>query len=404
MQKTKIIAGIEIGTGKVSVLLGEIVEGRSLNVIGMGQCSSKGVVKGDIVDFHEANDCTHAAILAAENQAGVKIDGVYLAMSGTHIEGFASEASVNVTGVDGMVTSGDLQQVCDVAQSRELPDHRTVIHHLRRPYRLDGRCLNTPVGMEGEKLEVSYWTSHGDARKISDAIHIINGFNLHVDDIILSGLASSSTVTTPEERKSGVLVIDLGRGTTDYALYSEGRCMIAGSVPIGGDHVSNDLSIGLRVRLKQAESLKLRFGSAVTESNDKTEKVWLNNDLEIGDRPVPLWSIQKIVELRMAETLEVVKKKLGKLYSKEKLGAGVVLCGGGSNLKNIDQCASAIFGTETRIGDNRSMASGELKDGQYSTPLGLLHYGLRYQGGREIVNNPQSAGLFGKLKGLFQKG
>lgn len=403
MQKTKIIAGVEIGTGKVSVLLGEIVEGRSLNVIGMGQCSSKGILKGDIVDFHEANDCTHAAILAAENQAGVKIDGVYLALSGTHIEGFASEASVNVTGSEGMVTKGDLQQVCEVAQSRELPDNRTVIHHLRRPYKLDGRCLNSPVGMEGEKLEVSYWTSHGDSRKISDAIHIINGFNLHVDDIILSALASSSTVTTPEERQSGVLVIDLGRGTTDYALYSEGRCMIAGALPIGGDHISNDLSIGLRVRLKQAESLKIRFGSAVTEHTDKSEKVWLNNDLEIGDRPVPLWSIEKIVELRMIETLEVVKKRLGKLYSSDRLGAGIVLCGGGSNLTNVDRCAASVFGAEVRIGDNRSMATGELKDGKFSTALGLLHYGLRYQGGRELVNADQGSGIFGKLKGLFQK-
>ncbi len=402
MHKSKVIAGVEIGTNKVAVLLGEIQEGKSLNVIGFGHCSSRGVLKGEIIDFYEASDCAHAAILAAENQAKVKIDGVYLALSGGHIRGRSSEASVNITSTDGRVTREDIEHVSAMAKERDLPENCAVIHHLRRPYALDGRMVEQPIAMEGERLEANYWTVYGDDRIISDAIHIINGFNLHVDDVVLSGLASSVAVATLEEKKNGVLVIDIGRGSTDYAVFMNGRCMSAGCIPIGGDHISNDLSIGLRIRLKQADSLKHRYGSAIVEHKDKTEKVWLNNDLEIGDRLVPLWSIEKIVELRVRELFNVVRKKLGALARPERLPAGVVLCGGTSHLRNIEICTADVFETRARIGDNGAMASEELRDSQYSVALGLLHYGLRYQNEHDHVTQ-RNRGFMGKLKGMFQK-
>lgn len=402
MYKSKIIAGIEIGTGKIAVLLGEIVEGKSLNIVGKVQCSSQGVLKGDIVDIYEARESVHAAILSAENQAGVKIDGAYLAISGTHIEGTARTASVNVSGEQECVSKEDIRQLAVISEERELPENRTVIHNLRRPYLLDGRVVGFPEGMHGEKLEASRWMVHGDARKLSDAIHVINGFNLHVDDVILSGVAASAAVTTVEERDSGTLVIDMGGGTTDYALYSHGKCMIAGALPIGGDHISNDISIGLRMRLKQAEALKIRFGSAVVEHKDKSEKVWLNNDLEIGDRPVPLWSLEKIIQLRATETFEVVRKKLGAMYRPDKLGAGVVLTGGASQMRGIERCAAVVFNVSVRLGDNASMAQGELKEAQYSTALGLLHYGLKTQNSEHSYAAAESHGIWKKITGYWK--
>lgn len=397
---SKVIAGVDIGTSKVTVLLGEIYEQGKLNLIGLGQSSSKGMLKGEIVDYHAASDCVHAAILSAEHQAGVSIDGVYLSLSGGHIEGFPSEASVNVTAPDGRVQQEDIDQVCKLAQGRELPENRTVIHHLRRPYKLDGRLIKSPVGLEGERLEVSYWTMHGDSRKISDAIHTINGFNLHVDDIVLAGLATSAVVVTPDQKKNGVLVLDIGRGTTDYALFTDGRCVKAGCLPIGGDHISNDLSIGLRMRLKQAESLKLRYGSAKLEHRDKTEKVWLNNDFEIGDRKIPLWSIEKVIEMRVTEIFEVVRKKLGAQFSPEKISSGVVLAGGTSSLANIEECAENVFGIQAQLGDNSMMASGELKDSQFSTALGLLNYGLQYRS-ENSYRSHRKGNVFNRLVGML---
>ncbi|MAM91113.1 MAG: cell division protein FtsA [Opitutaceae bacterium] len=397
MYRSKIIAGIEIGTSKVSVLLGEIAEGRSLNIIGLGQSSSKGVLKGDIVDFHEASDCTHAAILSAEEQAGVKIDGVYLAVSGSDIEGFASEASVNVTAGNHRVTKEEIEQVSGLAKTREIPEDRVVVHHLRRPYRLDSRPVEAPLNMEGDRLEANYWTVHGNARKIGDAIHIINGFNLHVDDVVLGALAAGSIVATEEEKRNGCLVVDIGRGSTDYAVFQGGRCVLAGCLPLGGDHISNDLSIGLRMRLKQAESLKRRYGSATVEHKNKSEKVWLNNDFEIGDRPVPLWSVEKIIELRTTEIFQVVQKKLGAHGRSERLSGGVILSGGTSNLRNIEACSEAVFGASTRVGDNTALATGDLRDAQYSVVIGLLKYGLQYHSAGDEKEDAR-AGLFGKLR------
>ena len=397
MYRSKIIAGVEIGTSKVSVLIGEITEGRSLNIIGLGQSSSKGVLKGDIVDFHEASDCTHAAILSAEEQAGVKIDGVYLAVGGSDIEGFSSEASVNVTSGSNRVTNEEIEQVSGLAKAREIAEDRVVIHHLRRPYRLDNRLVDAPLNMEGDRLEANYWTVHGNARKIGDAIHIINGFNLHVDDVVLGALATGSIVATEEEKRMGCLVIDIGKGSTDFAVFQGGRCVLAGCLPLGGDHISNDISIGLRMRLKQAESIKYRYGSATVEHKNKGEKVWLNNDFEIGDRPVPLWSIEKIIELRTTEIFQVVQKKLGTYGRSERLSGGIILSGGTSKLRNIEACSEAVFGAPTRKGDNSALATGELRDPQYSVVIGLLKYGLQYQATGDEMEGRQS-GLFGKLK------
>ena len=154
---------------------------------------------------------------------------------------------------------------------------------------------------------------------------------------------------------------------------------MAGCLPLGGDHISNDLSIGLRMRLKQAESIKHRYGSATVERKNKVEKVWLNNDFEIGDRPVPLWSIEKIIELRMTEIFQVIQKKLGTYGRSERLSGGIILSGGTSKVRNIEACSEAVFGAPTRKGDNSALATGELRDPQYSVVIGLLKYGLQYQ-------------------------
>src|SRR5690625_2701836 len=218
MGKSKIIGAVEIGTSKVVVLIGDIVNGRSLSIIGMGECSSNGVIKGDITDFKNASDCTHAAILAAEKQAGVNIEGVYLAQTGGHISGFYNEAVLNVTSTDNLVSRSDIMTVCNIAKAKKLPSDRSVIHNIRQPFRLDGEMVPDPEYLEGKRLEVGYWTVHGELMKISSGIRIINGFSLHVDDLILSSLASGVMLTSDEERRSGVLVVDIGSGISDWVL------------------------------------------------------------------------------------------------------------------------------------------------------------------------------------------
>lgn len=395
MARSKIIGAVEIGTSKVVVLVGDVVNGRSLSIIGMGQCSSRGVIKGDIIDFKAASDCTHAAILAAEQQAGAHIEGIYLAQAGGHIEGFYNEAGVTVSSADNMVSREDISMVCQLAKAKSLPSNRSVIHHIRRPFRLDGRPVANPELLEGGRLDVGYWTVHGDVSKISDAIHIINGFTLHVDDLILSSLATGVMVSSEAERRSGVLVLDIGSGVTDYVLYRDGYVETTGSVPLAGDHITNDLSLGLRVNHGQAESLKVKHARATVQPDDKNEKVWLNGDLTIGDRQIPRLAINQIVTARVEEILEVVKAKLGVAFCAEKTPAGVIIAGGASRLEGLCDAAQKVFGVPARPGENPAWVKEELRGSDYSTSLGLLNYGL--SGQDEKVQET------GKRKGLLSK-
>ena len=402
ISKNRIIGAVEIGTHKVAALIGEFAGGRRLNIIGLGACSAQGVIKGSIVDYKAASDCAHAAIEAAERKAGARIDGIYLAQTGAHIDGFYHEGSVNVSSADNLVDRDDIATVCELARNKELPAERSVVQYLRRPFRLDGQPVPNPESLSGRKLEVGYWTVHGDKRRISDGIHLINGFNLKVDEIILASLASGTMVTAPEERRNGVLVLDIGRGTTDYVLYRDGYPWITGVVPVGGDHLTNDLALGLRLTSGQAEAMKLRHGSAIITSRDRNEKVWLNGDFAIGDRHFPRQAVEQITAVRITELLEVVKKKLGPAFVPEMLGAGVVLTGGTSKLMAADEAAAAVFGVAARRGELPTNLADELRDSQYSTVLGLLYYGLNQINERHPSLQPRRhGGLMERFTRLF---
>lgn len=396
MGKSKIIGAVEIGTSKVVVLIGDVVNGRSLSIIGMGHCPSRGVIKGDIIDFKQASDCTHAAIIAAEAQAKTSIEGVYLAQSGGHIDGFFNEAGLNVSSSENLVSKRDISTVCQVAKAKTLPANRTVIHHIRQPFRLDGRPVVNPEHLEGRHLEVGYWTVHGEVAKISDSIHIINGLSLHVDDLILASLASGVMVTSEEERRSGALVIDIGSGVTDFVLYRNGHVEMTGSLSLGGDHITNDLSLGLRVSHAQAEGFKVKHARAVVRQEDKAEKVWLNGDLTIGDRQIPRHAINQITAARVEEIFEMVKTEIGPALLGDQVTSGVIITGGGSRLNSICDAAEKVFEMPARQGENPAWVKEELRGPEYSTILGLLNYGLKHQPD-PVPEKAKKSGFLSKL-------
>jgi cell division protein FtsA len=205
--KTTFIGAVEIGTSKINVLVGEYT-GRELAIIGRGECTSRGVIKGNVVDYKAASECTHNALELAEREAGERIDVVFLAQTGAHLEGFYNEAAAAVKASDNMIEAGDIRTVCELAKSKELPTGRMVVHNIRRPFRVDGRLIpGSPENLVGQRLEVGYWTVHGQEQRLADNIHVIRGFNLEVRELVLSSLASGHMVTTPEERQHGVLAI-----------------------------------------------------------------------------------------------------------------------------------------------------------------------------------------------------
>jgi cell division protein FtsA len=398
--RTTFIGAVEIGTSKITVLIGEYT-GRELAIIGCGECASRGVIKGSVVDYKAASESTHSALEQAERDAGERIDLVFLAQTGGHLEGFYNEASVNVKASDNMIDAGDIRTVCDLAKSKELPAGRMVVHNIRRPFRVDGRLIPTsPEHLVGQRLDVGYWTVHGQEQRLADNIHVIRGFNLEVRELVLSSLATGHMVTTPEERQHGVLAIDIGAGTTDYVLYRDGVPHTTGVVPVGGTHLTNDISIGLRLTEGQAEKLQLRHGRANVQTRDKNAKVWLDGNFAIGDRQFPQLAIEQITSARTWELLEVVKKKLGNAFSPETCTAGVVLSGGSAKLAGIADAAAKIFGVPAHLGEAPTWVAENLRDPGYHTALGLLYYGVSAQSERSAPER-RGRGFLGNVKRLF---
>ena len=397
---TTFIGAVEIGTSKITVLVGEHT-GRELVIIGHGECPSRGVIKGSVVDYKAASECTHTALEQAERDAGERIDLVFLAQSGAHLEGFYNEAAVNVKAADNMIDADDIRTVCDLAKSKELPAGRMVVHNIRRPFRVDGRLVPAlPENLVGQRLEVGYWNVHGQEQRLADNIHVIRGFNLEVRELVLSSLAAGHMVTTPEERQHGMLAIDIGAGTTDYVLYRDGAPHTTGVVPVGGAHLTNDLSIGLRLTENQAEKLKLRFGRASVVTKDRAQKVWLDGNFAIGDRQFSQPAIEQITSARAWELLEVVKKKLGNAFTPDTCTSGVVLTGGTAKLGGIAEAAARVFDVPAHLGEAPMWVSENLRDPGYHTALGLLYYGVSAQAEKSVGARRRGGFLTG-MKRLF---
>ena len=341
MSQSRVIAAIEIGTSKIVVLLGEIIGDSGLNIIGHSVGSSKGVKKGVITDLDKASDCVHAAILRAEENTQTRIDEVYLAQTGQHLIGNFNLGSSNISASDGFVRRADIDAATEDAKRRSLPSDRIYIHHIQNPFSLDGSPVENPLSKEGRQLQIGYWSVHGDSEAVSDSLRVIRGIDLDVSDMIISSIASGTVLLEDSEKENGAIVIDIGGGTTDYMLYRKGYIVKTGVVPVGGDHITNDLSIGLRISRKNAEGFKLKDGRAYYQSEDREEKVWLIGDFTIGDRQYPLAAITKIIEARVFEIFDIIKEQLvdADLFEPSDIASGVVLTGGTSRLTGIEEAA-----------------------------------------------------------------
>ena len=244
MSHNKIIGALELGTSKIAVIVGEIQKGKVLNVIGYSEIPSDGIKKGVIIDFNTTSSRVHKAIAAAEASASAQIEHAYLAQTGPQINCSFNTGIVTVSTSNNSVCQQDIQKAIDSAKCKELPKDRVYIHHIQNSFKLDGRTVKNPFQMEGSQLSVDYWSVNTDANKLRDQIHVVNSFGLKVEDIILSSIASGSILAHESEKQHGVLIIDIGAGTTDYVLYKNGYIVRTGILPVGGDHITNDLSLG----------------------------------------------------------------------------------------------------------------------------------------------------------------
>jgi cell division protein FtsA len=394
---SKIIGAVEIGTSKAKALIGEVAENGVLNVVGMASRPNEGMRKGEIVDFRKAAAAVHSALEDAEKMSGTTVDEVYLAQTGSHLKGNMLRGSASVASSDNRVDVSDLQRAAEEAKRRKPDEGRTYVHHIRTPILLDGRIVQDPVGMFGSKVDLGYWSIDGDDHAIKQALHVISNYSLEVKDLILSSIASSTMMAGPDLRRAGTLVIDMGAGVTDFALYRQGFVACTGVIPVGGDHVTGDLSMGLRVLEPYAEKLKIEHGKAIADPIDEGEDIWIIGNKTIGDRSIPRKAITDVIHVRIAELFEIMSKELEGLLDPDELKGGILLTGGGSLLPGVEQIATKILGFTARRASFPSGIDPELAQPENATVLGLLHYGLEDHGLPGRKKEEVETGFLGKL-------
>jgi len=396
----RVVAALEIGSSRMRALVGEVFPDQSLNIIGRAEVDSVGIAKGRIQNFRQASDRLGELIERAESGAGVTIDSVYLALAGAHLEGASHPAVTRVRDPSNRVSPRDLQRVDREAKSKELAAGRVYIHFIRNSYRLDGRRVEDPVGMTAEEVGVTYWLLHGGEKAVSEHIHLVNSQSLKVADVIVSSVASACMVASAEEKRAGCLTVDIGAGTTDYALYEHGSIVRTGSIPVGGGHLTNDLTVGLRVLPDAAEELKCERGAAVTEPGDRGETVHLYGDLTIGDKAIDLSSLNRILEVRLEELFELIRDECGESRLREG-SSGVLLTGGTSRLAKVDTLAERVLGIPARVASHPDWVAEELQGPESSTVLGVLHYALEAEADRQAAQarrrGPGRVGRFSRF-------
>jgi cell division protein FtsA len=397
MGKDQIVVGLEIGTSKVCAVVSELKRDDTVQILGVGVSPSRGVRKGEIVDMDTCGKCIREAIADAEDKSDVMIKNVYLGVTGAHISSFNNRGAYLLPDDREKILEEDFVRVQEAARTAPIPAQNMFVHTILQHYYVDGQdgVLN-PVGMFGKKLEADFHIIHGNANRIRNSIQCLCDLDLEIEDIIFTPYAAAQAVLTQSQKNTGVLMIDIGGGTTGYCVYDRGAVAHSGCLGIGGDHITNDLALGLRIPMGKAEQLKEKEGSCVLGNSLPGETVVLKDDHGFAGKEIEREMLNNIIHMRMRETFELLKRDLEAQDFYDYLGAGIVLTGGTSELKGIKHLAEEIFGMPVQLCRARNVAgvTSAFENPQFSTAIGLVKYA-------QATLEEENGGLIGWFKGLF---
>jgi cell division protein FtsA len=402
---SNIIVGLEIGTSKVCAVVGEQAADGALNIIGLGQARSRGVRKGEIVDPKQAEEDVRNAIVEAEKMADAEISNVYLGVTGGHIRGFNNRGVHPVVSADREISEDDVQDVVKNAKAINLPTENNIVHAIRQHFFVDGQDgIINPVGMLGSRLEVDVHVVHGNMNRLQNAIRLVKGLQLQVNEVVFNGLAASLALLSNEQKELGALVIDIGGGTTDYVVYVGGVIKHTGVLAIGGDHVSNDLAYGLKVPLSRAEKLKLEHGSAVVDEATQGQTVTFTNELGLPIKTINVGHLQRIMSLRLEEIFQLIAQDLEQAGLCDYLRAGVFLTGGGARVPHIARLAEPVLQMPVSIGKTNSISGlkSALDQPEFAAAIGLVKFGSfknRKRDGKSSI----AQGIKGAISNLLRR-
>ncbi|MBV8117316.1 MAG: cell division protein FtsA [Candidatus Eremiobacteraeota bacterium] len=375
--KHETVCGLDIGTTKTCAVVA--VDGpNGLEIVGVGEAPSLGMRKGVVVDLDETIKSIEAATEKAERMAGIHVSDVFVGITGDHIRSTNNRAVVAVSGEDREVSPTDVRRVIDASKIINLPTDRQIIHALPRYFTVDGQeGVEDPIGMAGGRLEVDTHIVTGGSSFITNVLKCVHRAGLEAAGLVFEPLASSAATLQPEEKQVGVVMLDIGGGTTDIAVYSLGSAIYTATIPVGGSILTSDISLGLKTTLAEAEDVKKRFGAAVRDAgNDERFTVRTLDGRSNKEHDTEL--LRQIVVPRVLETLRMARQKIVENVPRDLVLGEVVLTGGGAQLPNIESLAEDVFGLPVRVGMPNTV--GGLTDAmalpQYSTAIGLVLFGV----------------------------
>ncbi len=376
-KKGELIVGLDIGTTKITCIVGEVTPD-GIDVVGIGTQPSRGLRKGVVINIDATVASIRRAVEEAELMAGCEISSVYAGIAGGHIRGFNSQGVVAVK--EKEVRQGDIDRVLDAARAINIPQDREILHVLPQEFIIDEQDgIREPLGMSGVRLEAKVHIVTAAASSAQNIIKCCAKTGLAVADIVLEPLASAEAVLADEEKELGVALVDIGGGTTDLALFVNGAIQHTSVIPIGGGHLTNDIAVGLRTPMQEAERIKIRHGSAQSALLDRDETIEVPS---VGGRAPRVLSrriLCEIIEPRVEELFQLVRHEIQKAGQEDLLASGVVLTGGSTLLHGMPELAEEVLGLPVRRGVPRGVGGliDVVKSPQYATAVGLLHYGAR---------------------------
>ena len=400
-----LIVGLDIGTSKVVAIVGEIKADNEIEIVGIGSHPSRGLKKGVVVNIESTVQSIQRAVEEAELMAGCEILSVHAGIAGSHIRSLNSYGIVAIK--DGEVSHGDVERVIDAARAVAIPADQKILHILPQEFIIDEQeGIKEPVGMSGVRLEARVHMVTGAVSAAQNIIKCVRRCGLEVDDLILEQLSSSNAVLSDDEKELGVCLVDIGGGTTDIAVFTEGSIRHTAVIPIAGDQVTNDIAVAMRTPTQHAEDIKIRYACALTQLATSDETIEVPS---IGDRPARRLSRQtlaEVVEPRYEELLTLVQAELRRSGFEDLIAGGVVLTGGSSKMEGLIDLAEEVFHMPVRMGVPRYVTGlvDVVRNPIYATGVGLLLFGHHNRASRlkELPSGKNFKAILERMKSWFQ--
>jgi cell division protein FtsA len=380
LTEPKTLVGIDVGTTKICTLVGELYEDGQLRIIGVGVAPSRGLRKGVVVNVQEATEAIAASVQKAERISGYEIASAYVGVGGGHITAINSRGVVGISRGARGISQFDIDRALDAARAIAIPHNREIIHTIPRGYVVDGQeGVKDPIGMQGIRLEVEAHIVTGASTSVSNLVQCVRNAGVQIDDLILQPLASGEAVLKESEREMGVVLADVGGGTTDIGLFIEGSIWHSIVLGTGGEHLTRDVAVGLRTPFNTAEELKIKYGHAVPGSLATDELIEVTSFGNGAREEVSRLQLAEVIEARAEEILSLILREVKRSGYDGLLAAGLVLCGGTAELAGFTDLAYKVLNLPVRVGAPHDLQglTDVLESPAYATSVGLLLWGAR---------------------------